>query len=138
MRAAPFKRGTGGDALTIITGRVDEAAAETANKMSDDQIVAKVRGYFPLRGDGPGAVVDVCGGNGGFSPGLILCGRDAPCGAPPAQIRAGLFVGTRLPPRVFDVEALPRPGMLDAGAGEIVVDELGHPVPRHRPPLAAP
>jgi hypothetical protein len=43
----------------------------------------------------------------------------------------------RLPPRVFDGEALLRPGMKDARLGEPVGGQLLQPIPRDAAPLAA-
>src|SRR5665213_1961509 len=64
-------------------------------------------------------------------------GRDAHCWAPPAQIRASAILRTRLPPRMFDVEALTGPGMLDAGPRKPDASELPGPFPRQGGLLAA-
>src|SRR6266481_9455528 len=43
----------------------------------------------------------------------------------------------RLPPRVFDGEAIAWPGVADFGFGEPVVGQLDHALPREVVPLAA-
>jgi hypothetical protein len=47
-------------------------------------------------------------------------------------------LGTRLPPWVFDIEALVGPRMLDASTGEPIGDKFRQPVPRQVGFLAAP
>src|SRR6202035_4813091 len=49
----------------------------------------------------------------------------------------GRYSRTGLPPWVFDGEAFLGPGMCDSRLGKPPILQHGHPLPRHRPFLAA-